>query len=141
MEDVLISIRPEHVDNIKSGKKNVELRTRSLNLEKGDCLWVYTTLPVGAVEVSVQVEFIETSKPSGIWRKYKESICITKKVFDEYTKGRQLVTVVGFGTVRILDQPITLSELRVFDNKFTPPQFFTRLKSDKKVSAVFKSAE
>ena len=52
MSDAIISIKPRHVDNILSGNKTVELRTRSINLPSGSRLWVYTTLPVGKVEMS-----------------------------------------------------------------------------------------
>lgn len=127
MIDAIISIKPRHVENILSGKKTIELRTRGLNLPQGSRLWVYTTLPVGKVKLSIEIDFIEQLPPNKIWKKYSKCICITKKEFDEYTRGRELVAAIGLRNVRPLKKEMCLDTLREYEENFQPPQFFSRL--------------
>jgi len=137
MSKALISIKPEHVKNILSGRKTVELRTRSINLPVGTRLWIYSTLPIGEVEIVVKIKFIETRPPSSIWRKYRNQLCITKSAFNAYTESREEVTVIGLAEVKEMEESVSLSDLRGFDEKFTPPQFFLKLTPDKKISQAF----
>src|SRR5690606_21728212 len=101
MNDVIISIKPRHAENILSGIKTVELRTRNFNLPTGSRLWVYTTLPVGKIKFSTEINFIEILPPKKIWEKYGRDICISKKDFDAYTKGRKFVSAIGLKNVQI----------------------------------------
>ncbi|PCK01968.1 MAG: hypothetical protein COA42_22500 [Alteromonadaceae bacterium] len=137
MSNALISIKPKHVANIISGKKTVELRTRSLNLPTGSKLWIYSTLPTGKVEVSTTIAFIETKPPAYIWKKHKDQICISKSEFDDYTNGRSQVTVIGLSDVKLVKKDLCLKTLRTFDTSFTPPQFFMKLTADKKIYSAF----
>lgn len=127
MNDVIISIKPRHVENILAGIKTVELRTRNINLPTGSRLWVYTTLPVGKVRLSTEVDFIDVLSPKSIWRKYGKGICISKKEFDEYTKDRNLVSAIGLRNVKPLEKDICLSTMREYEKNFQPPQFFSKL--------------
>lgn len=137
MIDAIISIKPRHVENILSGNKTVELRTRSINLPEGSRLWIYTTLPVGRVKLSVEVDFIELLPPGEMWRKHGASICISKKEFDEYTKGRHLVSAIGLRNVTPLDNAICLETMRLYEEGFQPPQFFSKLDPDRALYTAF----
>ncbi|WP_411736503.1 ASCH domain-containing protein [Pseudomonas aeruginosa] len=137
MIDAIISIRPKHVNNILSGKKTVELRVKAMNLPVGSRLWVYTTLPVGKVEVSTEIDFVESLPPKEMWRKYGKSICISKKEFDEYTEARDSVVAIGLRNVKQLDREICLATLRKYERGFQPPQFFSKLHSDRAIYAAF----
>ena len=137
MTDAIISIKPRHVENILSGKKTVELRVRSVNLPVGTRMWVYTTLPVGSVSVSVDVDFIESLPPKEMWRKYGHRICISKKEFDDYTKCRDFVTAIGLREIRRLDSEVSLETMRVNVRGFQPPQFFSRVSPGSELYKVF----
>ncbi len=137
MNDAIISIKPQHVENILSGNKTVELRTRSINLPQGSRLWVYTTLPVGKVKLSTQIAFVEVLSPNKMWKKHGKSICISKKEFDEYTKGRDLVAAIGLENIRPLDKDICLETMRGYEANFQPPQFFSRLHPDRALYSAF----
>lgn len=100
MIDAIISIKPRHVENILSGDKTVELRTRSINLPVGSRLWIYTTLPVGKVKLSAEIDFIELLSPKKMWKKHGESICITKQEFDEYRTCTFGCYARGFSSIR-----------------------------------------
>lgn len=137
MNKGLISIKAEHVKNIIQGNKTVELRTRRLNLPIGSKLWIYTTLPTGCIEAVVEISFIITSEPEVIWERFSKNMCITKELFDEYTKGKQVVSAIGFTNIRQTDNSLCLKALRAIDKKFMPPQFFIKLTPDKKISQAF----
>ena len=137
MIDAIISIKPRHVENILSGKKTVELRTRGLNLPEGSRLWVYTTLPVGKVMLFAEIDFIDRRSPKEIWKKYGKDICITKKEFDEYTKDRDQVAAIGLRNIRQLDKDICLETMREHEEHFQPPQFFSRLYPDSALYSAF----
>lgn len=137
MIDAIISIKPRHVENILSGHKTIELRTRSINLPEGSRLWVYTTLPVGRVKLSVEIDFIELLPPREMWRKHGASICISQKEFDAYTKGRHVVSAIGLRNVTPLDNSICLETMREYEQGFQPPQFFSKLAPDSALYTVF----
>lgn len=137
MNDAIISIKPRHVENILSGEKTVELRTRGINLPSGSRLWVYTTLPVGKVKLSTEIDFVEVLSPRTIWKKYGKNICISKKEFDEYTAGRATVAAIGLRNVRPLDRDICLDTMREYEENFQPPQFFSRLHPDRALYSAF----
>lgn len=137
MIDAIISIKPRHVKNIASGKKTVELRVRGMNLPEGSRLWIYTTLPVGKIEISAEVDFVELLPPKEIWKKYGKKICIQKKEFDKYTQARSLVAAIGLRNVRSLDSEICLETMRRHEENFQPPQFFSRISPERALYAAF----
>lgn len=139
MLDAMISIKPRHVENIIKGLKTVELRTKNINLPVGSKLWIYTTMPVGRVEVSAAIQFIETLSPSEIWDKYSKKICISKEEYLSYTKGREQVTAIGLTSVNSLCGSICLETLRNFEKDFQPPQFISKLYPERKIYSAFYS--
>lgn len=139
MNDAIISIKPKHVENILSGNKTVELRTRSISLPAGSILWVYTTLPVGKVKLSAEIDFVEALHPKVIWTKYGKSICITKEEFDDYTKGRDLVVAIGLKNVQPLEKELCLESMREYEKSFQPPQFISRLLPERALYSAFYS--
>jgi len=140
MADALISIKPKHVENILSGAKTVELRTRSVNLEVGDTLWIYSTLPQGCINTVATIEFVITDTRSTIWDNYRDQIYITKSDFDDYTNGIDKLTIIGLGSIKKISEPITLSQLRAVDSKFSPPQFYSRISSAKSIYPILQCA-
>lgn len=137
MNDAIISIKPQHVENILSGEKTVELRTRNVNLPLGSRLWIYTTLPVGKVKLSTEIDFVELLPPKAMWKKHGKSICISKKDFDQYTEGRNLVAAIGLKNIKPLDKDICLQTMRSYEENFQPPQFFSRLHPERALYSAF----
>lgn len=137
MNDAIISIKPRHVEKILSGTKTVELRTRCINLPMGSRLWVYSTLPVGKVKLSAEIDFIDMLSPKKMWKKYGENICISKQEFDEYTEGREIVSAIGLRNVQALDRDICLETMRSYEENFQPPQFFSKLYPERALYSAF----
>ncbi|HIO96744.1 MAG TPA: hypothetical protein EYG71_02325 [Leucothrix sp.] len=64
-------------------------------------------------------------------------MCISKELFDKYTKGKRLVSAIGLTNVKQTDKKLCLKTLRTIDKKFMPPQFFIKLTPDKKITEAF----
>lgn len=137
MNDAIISIKPKHVENILSGDKTVELRTRAINLPTGSRLWVYSTLPVGKIILSAEIDFIDILPPNKIWMKHGKSILISKQEFDTYTEGRDVVSAIGLKNVNPLDRDLCLETMRRFEANFQPPQFISRLYPERALYSAF----
>lgn len=127
MIDALLSIKPQHVKNIKSGAKTVELRVKPLNLPVDSRLWIYTTLPVGEIGLHAQIDFIDSSTPEEIWSMHGKKICISREDFDRYTDGREQVTAIGLKNVNVLEKGVSLDSIRQKVGRFNPPQFFLKI--------------
>lgn len=124
--EAIISIRPRYANAILDGRKTVELRRRIPNIEIGSRLWIYSTLPEGAVIGSVFVEDIVRVAPSELWERFGSRSAVSKKDFDKYFDGTD-------SSVGILlrepkrRSPVGLSSLRQVRTNFQPPQVICRL--------------
>lgn len=122
--EIIISIRPEHADNIMAGRKTVELRRRfPEGLAAGGLMLIYASSPEQALVGAARIEGVKRMTPAGLWRAFKGQVCVPQAYFNAYFAG----ATEGFGvvlgrTVRF-DRPITVSELRERFS-FSPPQSF-----------------
>jgi predicted transcriptional regulator len=137
MTDAIISIKSRHVENILNGTKTVELRTKNINMPVGSKLWIYTTMPVGRVEASAEIQFVETLSPESIWIKYGKDIRISREEFLDYTKGRDVVTAIGLTDVESLRESICLETMRCYEKGFQPPQFISKLHPERELYSAF----
>ncbi len=122
MNHALISIRAEHVAHILAGEKTIELRTTNLNLSQGQSIWIYTKLPIGAVEAVAQVKKIYRLPPNDTWKKFSKQIKIPEQHFKTYTEGRSKITSIELTCIRKLENPLTLRDLKNIDPSYHPPQ-------------------
>jgi predicted transcriptional regulator len=107
--------------------ETVELRRRPLKLSVGCRVWIYCTLPRGAVEAIGIVSDVVVAAPSAIWRNYGKQCGISKAEFDFYYDGVDTAYVIVFSSVKKLPSAFTLDEIRRHFPRFQPPQFFKRL--------------
>lgn len=139
-ENILISVHPRHVDSLVSGRKTVELRRRPLKLSEGCRVWIYCTLPRGAVEAVGIVATVVAAAPSEIWHSYGKRCGITKAEFDTYYSGADVAYAVVFSSVMKLPLTFALGEIRRHFASFQPPQFFKRLLAGGPELSLFMSA-
>jgi predicted transcriptional regulator len=126
-DNIIISIHPQYACKIDSGKKVYEVRTRKLNIQDGTRVWIYRTLPDACVSSTAIVQTIIAISPAQAWKKYSKTMCIAKKSFDSYTKGRKVIYLLKISDVKPLKKALTLAELRKKIPPFFPPQFFKKL--------------
>jgi predicted transcriptional regulator len=118
---VLLSIRPEHVANILSGRKTFEFRRRVFARREVTNALIYCTKPVGRFVAEFEIDDILCEKPEQLWRQTKQGSGISKQYFDEYFSGRREAFALRIGRVRAFSRHFIPSE--VIEN-FTPPQSF-----------------
>ncbi|MHB8792895.1 MAG: ASCH domain-containing protein [Thermoleophilia bacterium] len=128
--NAIISLKPRYVDKILAGEKTVELRRRTVRLQMGTRLWIYATMPVGALLAVSEITNVFVGSPEEIWKKYKSRMGITKEEFDRYVKGCMNVTAIELSSIRRIENSLTLSLLRAKFAQFHPPQFFKAVQND-----------
>lgn len=126
-QEILISLKPKHVESILGGRKTIELRTRRPSIEVGARIWIYAKVPVGAVVGYAIVAKIVTGTPLSIWRRFGSKAGITKSEFLVYFADRSKAHAIALKGAARLDLPVTLKALRRHVRGFHPPQFFSYL--------------
>lgn len=109
---LLMSIKPQHVENILSGKKRFEFRKTRCK-EEIDSIIIYSTAPVGKVVAEVQVVGVLVDTPEGIWETTADDAGIDKAFFDEYYAGRASAVAYALGTIECYKKPKKLSDYGV----------------------------
>ena len=116
---ILLSINPEHVENIMQGKKTVEYR-------KGRCrhdvdkIVIYSTYPVMQVVGEANVKAVIEGKPDNIWAQTCQGAGITKGFFDKYYKNRNRAIAYLLGEIIRYEKPYSLIDLGI---KSAPQSF------------------
>jgi predicted transcriptional regulator len=86
---VIVSIRPEHVKNIISGRKTVELRRRfPERLLAGTLLLIYSSKPDQTMCGVARIDSVEKLRIKRLWDLYGRQACLSRKAFFEYFVGR-----------------------------------------------------
>ena len=109
---LLMSINPEHVDNILAGTKKFEFR-KSKCKEKIDSIIIYSTSPIMRVVAEVEVKDVIEDTPQAVWSKTKTAAGIDKIFFDRYYNGRNVAVAYVLGKVKKFSAPKQLAEYGV----------------------------
>ncbi len=125
-DEALISIKPNYARAILAGTKTVELRRRIPTIRRGTRLWIYATLPLGAIVGSAVVADIIRGTPAAVWKTYRGCAAVSRREFDEYFTGtsRALALVLSDAIKR---REIGIDKLRELSHGFHPPQVMARL--------------
>ena len=140
MEQAILSLKPQYVDLILSGKKTVELRNRIVRMEPGTVIWIYATRPVGGIVALAELDSVVHDTPAGIWVRYGREICIDRAHFDSYINNRESVSALILSSVHKLKHSVTLDWIRRSIGNFQPPQFYSRLSQDDRLSSTLNNA-
>lgn len=125
--DILISLHEQHANNVFAGKKTVEIRRRCPRIAPGTRVWIYATLPRGAVLGFATVAAVVSKTPGALWKNYRSELAINKSTFDRYLRNCDTAHAVLLRDAIALPKEISLEQMRFIDEAFHPPQFFTRL--------------
>lgn len=109
---MLLSINPEHVENIMLGTKRFEFRKVRCRAEI-DRIIIYSTAPIQQVVAEAEVKEIYVGSPEEIWKKTSEFAGISKQFFDKYFKGRSKAIAYELGNIIKYDTPKPLSAFGV----------------------------
>lgn len=106
---ILISINPEYVDQILSGAKRYEYRTKAAKQDVQSII-IYETYPVKRVVAEADIIEVLAMKPSDLWELTKKHSGTSKIFFDEYFKGREIAYAYRLGEIRRFPEPLSLAE-------------------------------
>ena len=119
---VLLSIKPEFVEEIILGNKKFEYRKSIFKRKDISSIVVYATKPYGKVVGEFEIEDILVDNPYNIWKQTKEFSGISKSNFNEYFKGKQKGFAIQIKEIQKYEIPLELFE---FDSTIKmPPQSF-----------------
>lgn len=136
-ENAMISIRPEFVNSILAGTKTVEVRRRFIKLSKGTTLWIYSTLPTGAIVATATLSCIDHDTPKYLWQKYQKNIDILKKDYNLYFHGCSYGVALTLSLIKKIS-PIPLDRIREIRGVKAIPQVAVRV--SKHEASIFTKA-
>lgn len=119
MKKIIISINPEHVNNIINGTKKYEYRTKAAKKDVNKLI-IYETMPIKKVVAEAEIIEVLALDPNDLWKETKEYSGITKKFFDEYFYNRKIAYAYKLGKIKVYDEPKALAD---FGLKSAPQSF------------------
>ncbi len=123
---VLLSIKPEFVREIFSGKKKYEYR-KAIFTKNVDKVVVYSTKPDGLIVGEFTVEAILEKEPAELWKETCRASGITKEFFDQYFEGRKKGYALKISAPVLYEKPINPFDLFA---SFVAPQSFKYLSGE-----------
>ena len=119
MYNMLISIKPEHIENIFNGSKKYEYRKIRCKQDI-DKIIIYSTYPIMKVVGEAKVEKILEDSPDRIWEKTKKYSGIDLNFYQKYFKGRSKAIAYKLTNIKKYDSP---KELSSYGIKAAPQSF------------------
>jgi len=116
MRKMLLSINPEHVQNILNGSKKFEFRKVQCCPDVKKII-IYATSPVMKVVGEVDIINVIVDTPEKVW---ELTSGISKLFFDKYYQNKEIAVAYQLGNVKQYDQPLTLADIGV---GFAPQSF------------------
>ena len=116
---ILLSIKPEHTENIFNGNKLFEFRTICCR-EKVDKIIIYATSPVKQVVGEAKVLKIIKDSPAKVWEMTSKHAGITKMFYDLYFQDKSKAVAYHLGNITRYQKPLRLSDFGV---NFAPQSF------------------
>lgn len=116
---MLLSINPEHVENIMNGNKQFEFRKVRCRSDV-DKIIIYATSPVMLVVGEAEVVEVIVDIPEQVWEMTSEFAGISKRFFDKYYQNKDKAVAYRLGEVKKYKKPLTLAD---FGINFAPQSF------------------
>lgn len=116
---ILISINPEHVENILNESKKYEYRKIAAKQDISSII-IYETTPVKRVVAEVEIIDVLMLSSENLWKETHSESGISKEFFDQYFQNREVAYAYKLGRVKVYKTPRTLMEYGV---KAAPQSF------------------
>jgi len=116
---IIISINPEHVENIINGTKKYEYRTKAAKQDISSII-IYETLPVKKIVAEAEIIEVLELSPEDLWNETKEFSGISKDFYDYYFKNRDVAYAYKLGKIKVYKEPKSLLD---FGIKCAPQSF------------------
>lgn len=117
---LLISIKPEYVNDILNGVKKYEYRRVKPKRKDISKLVIYSTSPVKKVVGEVEVIEILDLPPEELWKRTSCDSGISKSFYDKYYDGKEKAYAFKLGNVIQYEIPKNLDDVGI---DFVPQSF------------------
>jgi len=118
---VLLSIKPQFVEEIFNGSKKFEYRKSIFKRPNIKSVVIYSTMPVGKIVGEFDIEDIFEEHPKDLWEKTKNFSGVTEAFYDSYFTGRDKGYAIEIKSLNKYDEPRCPHEMY---GEFTAPQSF-----------------
>ncbi len=119
MCQMLLSINPEHVENILNGTKQYEFRKVRCKADVDEIV-IYATAPQKKVVAKAEVEEIIVDDVAEVWRKTSAFAGISYAFYRAYYKGKKKAVAYKLGKVEAYEVPKNLAD---YGLTFAPQSF------------------
>jgi predicted transcriptional regulator len=124
---LFISVKPEFANKLINKTKTIELRKNKPNVNIGDFVIIYATVPIASIIGFGRIKRIIENSPDFIWDNFSEELGIDKIRYDDYFKLTNRAIGIEINSICKLPFAIKLIDLRKFMPKFSPPQSYRYL--------------
>ena len=119
MCNMLISINPEHVENIFNGSKKYEYRKIRCKQDI-DKIIIYSTYPIMKVVGEAKIEKILEDSPDNIWKETKNYSGIDLNFYQKYFQDKSKAIAYKLTNIKKYNKP---KELSSYGIKNAPQSF------------------
>lgn len=116
---ILISINPEHVENILNGTKKYEYRKIAAKQDISSII-IYETTPVKKIVAEAEIVDVLMLPREELWELTKDASGVSKVFFDKYFQDREIAYAYKLGKIKVYDKPKSLMDYGIK----TAPQSF-----------------
>jgi len=109
---MLLSINPQHVENILNGQKKFEFRKVRCRADV-DNIVLYATSPIMQIVGEADVIEIIQDRLDVVWEITSEYAGISRRFYDKYYQGKDKAVAYKLGKVKRYERPLQLSELGI----------------------------
>lgn len=106
---ILLSINPNHVENILNGTKKYEFRKKACKRHV-DKILIYSTTPIMRVVGEAEIEDVLIDNPEMIWMKTEKRSGIDKAFFDQYYADKDQAVAYKLKNVKKYREPRELKD-------------------------------
>lgn len=124
---ILLSIKPEFVEEIFNGNKRFEYRRTIFKRKDIRKVVVYATKPVGMIVGEFSIEQILKENPQVLWEQTHKYSGISKIFFDKYFKGKPIGFALKIKYPQLYKKPI---DPTLNNSKFIAPQSFKYIEDE-----------
>ena len=116
---ILMAIKPQFVDQILSGEKKYEFRTKVAQRDV-DTIVIYCTAPVKKIVAEVRICSVISADINDLWNKTNQYAGISSDYFMSYFNDHEIGYAYELGKVKRFSEP---KELKEYGLSFAPQSF------------------
>lgn len=125
--NVLLSIKPKYVEEIKNGNKKYEFRKTVFRKKNLNEAYIYSTAPVKKIVGFFRIEKIIEDHPKNLWENFNEWSGIAENEFFDYFDNKEKGFAIEINEFELFENPI--DPTCVIPN-FVAPQSFRYIDSN-----------